>query len=198
MNYQKPPEFLIISGKEYPVNTDFRIWMNLQSECLNKSDDECTKSIINFTQELGLPLNIESVNAVLEFYSGGKPDKSKSEAEKNHKKEKSPRIFDFQHDEELFVSAFRSQYNIDLRTVRLHWWDFLALFKGLSKDETISEIMGYRGMDLSKCDKYSKSRYRKLKEKYSLDIKHYDSLDERNNAMKDKIKQLQKRVNGIG
>ena len=51
----------------------------------------------------------------------------------------------------------------------LHWWKFKALFQGLKEDNKIVQIMGYRGMDLSKIkDKEERKHYKRLKKLYAL------------------------------
>ena len=66
-----------------------------------------------------------------------------------------------------------SQYKIDLYSIDyLHWWKYKALFKGLTEDNEIVKIMGYRSMDLSKIkDKEQKEHYKKLKKMYALPVK---------------------------
>ena len=194
MRYSKPPKFIEVDGVGYPIETDFRVWIDFSQKITNLSDEALLNEILKFIETQGLPVSEESLQAVLTFYScGEKPKPEKKNASVSH-----GRAFDFEKDEELILAAFVSQYHINLRKEHLHWWDFIAMFKGLKDDEKICEIMGYRTMDINNVSDSQKAYYRRLKEKYSLDTVHYASLEERNNAMRDKIKQLQKKVNGIG
>ena len=146
----------------------------------------------------GLPVNEDAFRAVLDFFLCG--EIPKNTAKKQNMSRKETIAFDFEKDEQLIFAAFMSKYGINLRKIKhLHWWDFMAMFNGL-QDEKICEIIGYRTIDTSKMSKEEKARYRKLKEMYSLDDtrKHYSSLQERDNAIINRFKRLQKEVNGIG
>lgn len=194
MRYAEPPEAIRISGKEYPIDTDFRLWIQLSDSMTGKTDDEVFKAVRDFTAMQGLPISSESFSAVLAFYACGETESRTSNSIGKPKE----RAFDFYKDEEMICSAFRTQYGIDLRRDSLHWWDFLALFKGLKSDIPIVEIMGYRTVDLSKCGKEQRKHYEALKNKYSLDTVHYKSLEDRNEALKARIRRIHKEVNKNG
>ena len=56
--------------------------------------------------------------------------------------------FVFEDDAPYIYSSFMETYGIDLLTAKLHWWQFLALFRGLFihyKD--ITSYRGYEGDD---------------------------------------------------
>ena len=113
-----------------------------------------------------VPSNIEkAIEEMLWFYRGGKEFKTSPNKEKENKQ-----IYSYEFDDELIYSAFKTQYNIDLNSIKfLHWWKFKALFEGLKEDNKIVEIMGYRAIDLTKIkDKEEKARYKKLKKIYAL------------------------------
>lgn len=198
MKYRKPPKKLVINGQCYPIETDFRVWTVFADKVQKLSDEKLADEIISFISGQGLPVNEESIQAVLDFFSCG--EKPKSAKKKQDKGKKEPTAFDFEKDEPLIFAAFMSKYGINLRSIKhLHWWDFMAMFNGL-QNEKICEIIGYRTIDTSKMSKEEKARYRKLKEVYSLDetVKHYGSLEERDGALLERMKELQKKVNGSG
>lgn len=191
MIYRKPDETIKIGGLDYRVDTDFRVWMKLSIAAAKQNDDALSKEIRDFCVMQGLPVSDDTFSAVLRFFlCGNEPEEKKRGTSKRE------RAYDFERDEALIVSAFRTQYGIDLRRDSLHWWDFMALFGGLKHDLPICEIMGYRTMDLSGMGKDQRKRYKALKDKYSLDVKRYGSLEERNQALKDRIKQIQREVTG--
>lgn len=65
-------------------------------------------------------------------------------------------MYDLEYDSEYIYAAFLEQYGIDLSDIPyLHWWKFLALFKGLH-DCKMTDIMGYRGAEIT--DDMPKSR----------------------------------------
>lgn len=102
---------------------------------------------------------------ILWFYKCGKDEKMTG-----HKnKEKRNQIYSYEFDSEYIYSAFREQYQINLQTDILTWWEFKALFEGLNSKCKIVEIMGYRAIDLSQIkDKKENARYKKLKQIYAL------------------------------
>lgn len=113
-----------------------------------------------------LPEDIEkAIEEMLWFYRCGKEEKKTSQ-----KKEEINQIYSYEFDSDYIYSAFKSQYNIDLNSIKhLHWWKFQAMFKALKDDNKIVEIMSYRATDLGKIkDKDEKAKYKKLKKLYAL------------------------------
>lgn len=74
----------------------------------------------------------------------------------NDKKDAKP-VVDFFEDAEYIYSSFYHDYGIDLFEQRgiLHWQKFLALFKGLSKDTKMHEIMEIRQKPIPAPTKYN-------------------------------------------
>jgi hypothetical protein len=146
------------------INTDFRVCILFE---LLMQDCELTDS-----EKLCLAINLfysdevvdyqKALKNIVWFYSCGKESKSNG---KNQKV-----IYSFEHDSEYIFSAFLSQYNLDLNSIKyLHWWKFRALFNGLNEDHLFNKIMSYRAIDLSKIkDKEQRKYYRDLKIKYRL------------------------------
>ncbi len=186
--YKKNPDSLLIGGREYRINTDFRVWMQINLRSAGKTEQETAKVVHDFIISQGLPNTEESFRAVLDFYSCGK----KEENVENGKE----RAFDFEKDEDLIFAAFLSQYHVNLRTDFLHWWDFMAMFAGLAEEHVIVKIMGIRTMDTSKMPKEQKAHYDKLKARYSLGAKsrgkRYSSIEERNAAWIAEVQNMNK------
>ncbi len=90
--------------------------------------------------------------------------------------------FDFFEDYKYIFPAFLSEYNINLELMRkrgrknfrnniLHWYDFIALFNGLSKNTRIMEIISVREAVIPEQNSYNSdyiSELRKLKKFYEL------------------------------
>jgi len=67
----------------------------------------------------------------------------------NHSGSKdSVEVFDFDVDQWRIYAAFRSQYNINLNTARLHWFEFMGLLTNLSEC-TFSQVVEFRGKKLT-------------------------------------------------
>jgi hypothetical protein len=100
-------------------------------------------------------------------------------------------VFDFAEDEALFYAAFLAVYGIDLNTVKLHWVDFCALFKGLPDECRLKQVLSVRATKMQDVPKYDRGRIAKLKRIYALRAQRepkYASAEERDNAMKIRLK----------
>lgn len=170
------PTSVLIDDTEYPVNPDFRTFILFES--LMEDDD--------FTNEektlLGLQLFYEEIPENLDkamemlvwFYRGGK------EVTKKQLSNSTP-IYSYEHDDEYIYAAFMQQYGIDLQSFEgyqrnkennqyLHWWKYLALFKGLTDQCEVIKIMGYRSADLSEMSVEQRKYYQKMKQVYKLPV----------------------------
>jgi hypothetical protein len=58
--------------------------------------------------------------------------------------EPGPRVFSFEKDAQLIYAAFKQTHNIDLQTVELHWYQFLALFSDLRPDTAFCQLRNLR------------------------------------------------------
>lgn len=154
------PSRLEIGGELFDINTGFRTWISV-GELLDKSEVPWLDiSALVFVDNV-LPVGTEWVKQVLEFYKSPNPVPKSSGSS-------SERVVDYIIDGDYIVAAFQQAYGIDLTDPELdmHWHRFLALFRGLPEDATMSRIMGYR------CWKPSKKRHdaviRELKSKWTL------------------------------
>lgn len=76
-------------------------------------------------------------------------------------------LYDFEQDSDRIYSAFYVRYKIDLATENMHWFKFLALLSDL-RDCSFTDIMGYRGADLSQYEGKEKEIRADLKKQYRL------------------------------
>ena len=175
--YQSPPEALEIDGVQYPIDTDFRTWIEFQSIITkNNSTEEKTADLLQFIAALGLPFSENTFTALIDFFSGG--DKRKSNGDKSKKQ-----AYDFDTDSSLIFSAFLTQYKTDLTTEKIHWWKFKAMFASLSKEHMISTVMWARTADTKDMSKAMKDYVADINKSYPLDVNnsvHKMTLEERN------------------
>lgn len=174
----KLPEDVIINGEAYRINTDFATWIRFSEAMLNFKNDAVgvAVEVINICMaEKRLPDNIFIlVEALFEFYKTGLAEEEAGFEEKEKETEKRGReskkvIYDFIYDAKYIYAAFLSQYGIDLCKENIHWFKFCALFRGLSDEEKISKIMGYRSVKIDDVkDKKQKAFIRKMKSIYRL------------------------------
>lgn len=174
-----------IEGVLYRLHTDFRVWVQFETEIMDLGETVFSKpeNAVRILQMcyMDLPPTAEDAfRSILWFYSeGGRREPGSGRKKKNA-------VYHFEHDAPYIYSAFLAQYGIDLQTADLHWWAFRALFRSLSDTNMIVKIMEYRGMDLSKIkDKEQKEFYRKMKRQYEIPLSktEQDKLDEIEQAL---------------
>lgn len=168
------PEQLVICGKECPIRTDFRVWLQFSEE-ISAPIDSAEKAIKIFSLVFyKLPPNFfDAINAVLEFYAHG--ERGQNTGGKSSKEN----VFDFAFDGNRIYAAFMQQYGIDLTRAEMHWWKFKALFDNLSEDTQFMRVVQYRSMNLAQIkDKEQKKFYTKMKSIYKLPDKRSEAQKE--------------------
>lgn len=174
--YQAPPEAIAVNGWEYPIDTDFRVWMEFQSilTC-DGQEREKAECLARFMDRLGLVPSQKALDAMLTFYTAESKEKNVAD----HKVR--PMAFDFQQDSEYIYAAFMGAYKIDLTRENMHWWTFKALFKALPDDCELCKIMRYRTIQLKDVPKDQRRFYQEQKARYSLgkQAKHQTEQDMR-------------------
>ena len=169
------PKKVEVIGKEYNIDSNFRasILFELMVQDNRLSNEEKVIQALQLYYGDNIPENIpEAINKILEFYRGGKEEPKATGGARG----KNIKVYSYEYDSDLIYSAFMRDYKIDLQEVKyLHWWKFKALFRGLSKDNEIVKIMGYRGLDLNTIKgKEEREYYKKLKEIYKLPLDRGD------------------------
>lgn len=182
------PDCAVIGTKSYPIDTDFKTWIKFTQMIEHYTDiiELMTETIILcFKSKSELPPDLEAAfvglvkfcvgNETVGGHAGGVSGK---------------RIYDFEYDSDLIYAAFYHDYNINLNTAHMHWYEFKSLLTGLHKDNMFCEIMGYRSIDLSTIkDKEQHKFYKKMKHKFKLpdmrteEQKDADMIDELCKAM---------------
>ena len=169
------PDFVSVSGKEYGVNTDFRIWLEfdrtMRLENVSIKDKIMMVSKLCFDKERCrvIPQNAKEImEGMLFFFLCGKADKKYGRYE--GAKGKKERAFCFSVDSDYIYSAFLTQYGIDLLSIPyMHWFVFSALFRGLEEERRIMKIIGWRLLDTDGIQNKDKKEYfKKMKEFYAL------------------------------
>lgn len=152
-------------NSEYLIDTDFRAWVKFENMMIDRNIDNRFRLyfMLNAVMMEDIPTDgqEELMNALFSFYRMDKPAlKINGSTEEIG--------YRFDHDMDLIYAAFLQQYNINLMTVDLHWWEFKSLFNGLTDKTKFIQVVGYRTADLSKMDKEQKREYQKLKKFYAL------------------------------
>lgn len=166
------PESVEILGGKYGINTDFRRWIDFE-EMMRISPPVKRYAEILKKYYISLPPEFsEAVYALCKFYAGGvMPLVNAGDSGK--------RLYSYKQDADLIYCAFYAQYHVDLEKENIHWWKFLALFRGLDENCKFMQIVRLRSVDLSEIkDKNEKIRIAGLQKKYTL-------TDERSSERKD-------------
>ena len=139
-------------GVRYPFHSDFREWIRFESLIINSDVPENLKNVLALRLIFAGNVPDDIIGAekfILWFYRGGREKRAANNDDNGADSLESRRVYDFEYDFEYLYAAFLEQYGIDLIDIKyLHWWKFRALFKGLH-DCRLTEIMGYRGADIS-------------------------------------------------
>lgn len=179
-------KILTVNGVKIPIDPDFRIMCEYSAAVLRRRTEGLTDIVSRF-YFAGLPEGIgaaKAAEAMDEFYVRGL-----SAAKDNSTiGSKTPvPCFDFAEDEGYFYAAFMGAYSIDLRTAKLHWLDFCALFKGLPDDCKLRQIIGIRAQNLGEIKSGAeRKRISKLKSIYGLKVKvkrRFEAAADRNAAI---------------
>lgn len=192
--FSPKPRILVIDGQKTPVDPDFRI-MCEYSEAISKNDESGLCGIASRFFFAGLPEGVTekaAADAMLGFYIAGLAPGSGGK--KSSAMENPDPSFDFEEDEAYFFAAFLSEYGIDLNTVKLHWFDFCAMFRGLPDECRLKRIISIRSESLSDIKSPSeKARIRKLKGVFALKRKkqqRFKDVHDRDNAMLAEIERI--------
>lgn len=146
------PNVVTINGIPYSIYTDFRVWMRFENEVGKlKKGQNMDVSYLFVNQKP----NCCNLNDLFVFSRPVSPLP-------RQRKHSDVIALDYELDGDYIYSAFLGQYGIDLVEIReLHWHKFLALLKGLKKDEILSQIMTCRCYEKTddKNDIYEELKY---------------------------------------
>lgn len=162
---------LPVKYKGLKINTNFKsfiLFELLMQDNKIKKEDKIALALELFYDDF--PKDIEKAfDGIIWFYTKGKYHKEEVKEGKKQKSNKK-KIYSYEHDADFIYTAFLDQYNIDLNEIDyLHWFKFKAMFEGLKSDNKISEIMGYRAIDLNKIkNKEERKKYKKLQKEWAL------------------------------
>ena len=162
MMYDGLLECVTVDGVEYPIETDFRVWVELYDRiCNGSTNGDKANALLGFISDAGLPLEPGSVDAIMRFFTCGAQGEGKAGGV-------STPVFDFVRDSEYIYAAFLETYGIDLTHDPLHWQSFIALFRSLPDTCQICKIMHYRSAKMEDVPKHQKRFYAEMKRKYAL------------------------------
>ena len=170
------PTTVTVNGEEYPIDTNFRTGIQFEMLMGDRSLGKKEKALIALRLYFGrnIPRDIDSAaSAMIRFYLCGTDlDKRPGTTERSAVgRRRMDKIYDFDVDSALFYAAFLTQYRIDLNEIDyLHWWKFMAMFEGLSREHEIERIMQIRNTDIASIENLKeRQRMMRLQERYRID-----------------------------
>lgn len=168
----KLPETVKVDGSTFYVKTSFKFWLKF----LKKLDDKNAPPVdFDFMYDGARPRSrLNGIMALVQFCNPPqllpRPDVFGSGS--------SEKATDYFVDAEYIYAAFMELYGIDLIESDMHWYKFLALFKGLHGTK-LNEIIGYRLYENTsgKRDAYTR-QMEKLRRAWELPQIETDENDE--------------------
>ena len=154
LSSQRLIEEIVVSGKKYPIHTDFRYWL-IFGKIINDVENYSAGDLFFLFKE-GIP-TADFLRPFLDFYMN--PNQCP------HGGSGGEEAIDWEIDGEYIYAGFMQQYGIDLMEAKLHWHKFKALLNGLTEETLMGKIMQWRSYDGK--DK----EYLKLKNQWSLPLK---------------------------
>lgn len=164
------PEFALIDGKEYVIDTDYRTAI----DCLELVNDGSINDFERFVGVIvmlfgeGAPLNENSMNMAKKYLQCGEKDETQYSRKKD---------MDYKQDESFIQASFMSDYKIDLSKVKMHWWMFCDLLNGLTDKCVLNRVREIRNYDISQI-KDPKTRQKIIEAKQSLALKEERSIED--------------------
>lgn len=155
-----------INGRKFLINTDFKIWIEIEQLLLNHRKDNCERlaEIFSLAYPCLPPNPVCAFERIMYFYVGGERV-DKEIGLSNH----GNIAFNLKEDFEYVYAAFLSEYGIDLQKTKMHWWKFRKLLFCLGENCKFSKIVSFRCTDTSKIkNREVKAFYEKMKRKYRL------------------------------
>ena len=162
----KLPLCITLFEKDYPVYTSFKNWIEISLMLEDGGLDDALNlaKILKLCYKEKLPENIGSailgmlcfLNGDTEFFVS--PDKKSNQ-----------RLYSFRDDADVIFASFYKEYGIDLEKSDMHWYKFLALFKGLSDENPFKTLLKIRTADeTKKKDAEKRRKLRELKSRYEI------------------------------
>ena len=165
------PEYAEINGKQYKINTDYRVALRCFEVIENAeiTDTERTLALLyllfEFIPEDNIDVFLEKATIYLQC------GKTTEEATATNKD------MDLVQDMAYIVASFMSDYRIDLSRENMHYWQFVDLIIGLTENCVLSRVREIRNYDLSDI-KDAKTRSNIIKAKEAVALKTKLTKDE--------------------
>lgn len=170
--FNRLPYFIILNGKKYKINVDFRKMISFERKIEDKSIDDTEKVMYGLRYFYPAFYRLEDYKKLLTdkelfkeacskllwFYKCGRENYHKAISSSGNNK----KIYSYDYDDEYIWGAFHELHGIDLTIDKVHWWKFKSILNALPGSTEFVKIMGYRSYN--------------GKDKEMLDLKQYWEL----------------------
>lgn len=169
--YERQPKHILVKGRKYRVNFDFRRVLLMLDVLRDKS----------LTPEAREYLALKCVMRAAGGNTHDKLEAVKAALFESNAEEQQKKITDFEQDAGMIRAAFRQIYDIDLWHDRLGWHEFTELLQWLPEGNRYVEVLGIRARPIPKANKFNaEERQRLYKAKAAYALKMTD--EERENT----------------
>ncbi len=162
------PEYAEIDGKEFKINTDFRVGL----QCFMAINDD---EIDDYSRTLAVVgLLFEDYEAIDNYEKALDVATKFLTCEKKYQKEDNKIDMDFIYDAPYIKASFLTDYRIDLNKVEyMHWYQFCELISGLKDSSILNKVRDLRNLDLRDYkDRKQRERLAKAKQSVALPVKY--------------------------
>lgn len=167
--FERPPEFVKVGNQYLTIDTDFRLWAEVQ-ECCDRDEFDGRKMICFIQRAFGSAAwgqdVYDLVSAFVYFLSCGEEHKEDSGSRESTSSDHRNTAYDFAEDGERIVAAFEREYGIDLTNDYVHWWRFRALLDDLLTPDKFTDIVGFRCIDVSSIKDERERKYYTEKQRF--------------------------------
>ena len=153
MIIDKLPYYVVIQGKKYKINVDYRcilMFERIMQDTEIKDSEKIIQSLKvmypSFFEILagGREVINEAINCLVWFYKCGRDKENHKPKMKGKSSSQKRPIYSYELDDQYIYGAFLHDYGIDLTKDKLHWWKFRALELSLNEKNEYVKIKGYR------------------------------------------------------
>lgn len=143
--YENLPTGIIVNGKHYRLNLDFRNVLRMMEILDNDNLMPEAREYLALKCLMKRPRNVKPVLTAVKalLFPQDRP------------KTTGPKVTSFEHDAGLIRAAFRQVYNIDISRSKLHWFEFIELLQNLPEGNRYTEIVSIRARPLPEATKYN-------------------------------------------
>ena len=155
----------------YELSTDFRNMINVDLILSDREMNDRDRVVLALAQLYPVIPDdyMKAVEGLQWFYGGGR--RAKKQVGEQGPGAIAKKGYDFEEDADYIYSAFCETYQIRLVEIEyMHWWEFIALFKGLPDETMIKKIIYWRTCDLNRIkSKEQKQLVREMRARFPLD-----------------------------